>query len=376
MKRFVFVSLLAFLIIETASIITPISCAKESEVCIVFFYSPTCHECMEAKDKLDNLKAIYNLNIKKYNEILDEDLLLGYYKAFDVPIKERGAFAVFMGNKHYCKLSQFDGIEEEIKKHVDTGLKCPEPSEDGNAEETVKGFTILTVMAGGVMDGINPCAFATLIFFIAYMEKVKYGRKTLLSVGISFSLAVFTGYLLIGLGILEFYYRIEEVGIISKYIYLFAGLFALILAAFNVWDYFKISNEEKPVLQLPKFLKRRRGRIIKVLTQKREILILSLLAFATGLGISLLEFVCTGQILLPVMAVIKSASSLRMIAFAYLLLYNTMFIVPLLIVMALFYEGYSSEKLGEMQKKRQGTVKLLTALVLGVIGIYMLYILT
>lgn len=345
-------------------------------ICIIFFYNPVCHECLEAKDKLEYLKFKYPISIKEYNTIGDEgyNLLFKYYNAFDVSEENIGSFAVFMGDKYYYKLSQFGELEQEIKKHVDTGLPCPEPSKEGNAEETVKGFTILTVVAGGLVDGINPCAFATLIFFIAYMEKVKRRKKDMLSIGISFSTGVFIGYLFIGVGLMEFYYGIEGIGAVSRYVYLFTGIFALVFAAFNVYDYFRIGREEKTVLQLPKFLKKRRGRLIRTLTGDRHIMILAVLAFITGLGISMLEFVCTGQVLFPIMAVIKSASAMKMTALGYLLLYNTMFIMPLLIILALFYTGYSSEKLGEMQKRRHGMVKILTAVVLTVIGAYMLYI--
>ena len=74
------------------------------------------------------------------------------------------------------------------------------------------------------------------------------------------------------------------------------------------------------------------------------------------------------------MAVIKSASPLRTTAIGYLILYTSMFILPLLVILALFYKGFTSQKLGEMQKKRQGLVKILTAMVLGIVGSYMLYI--
>ena len=375
MKRFIFISLLILLILGATAIIAPMSYGKDKEICLIFFYSPKCPKCMEAQDKLDNLKLKYPLDIKEYNILTDEGLklLFKYYDAFNISENDRGSFAIFIGDRYYYKNSQFDELEEEIKKHLDTGLGCPQPSSEGNAEQIVKGFTILTVMAGGLADGINPCAFATLVFFVAYLERIKQGKRALLSIGISFSLAVFLGYLFIGLGILEFYYKIEEIGIVSKYVYLFAGAFAITFAIFNVWDYFKVEKKKKTILQLPRFLKRRRGRIIKILTEKEGIVILTALAFIVGLGISLLEFVCTGQILIPIMAVIKSASSLKITAFAYLVLYNVMFIIPLLAILLLYYIGYSSKALGEFQKKKHGLVKIFTAFILMVVGIYMLY---
>ncbi|KAA0002558.1 MAG: cytochrome c biogenesis protein CcdA [Thermoplasmata archaeon] len=340
------------------------------KICIVFFYTPVCGECRKAKEEnIDKLKFYYPLDVKEYNVLIDTKLLFDYYEAFDVSENNRSSFAIFIGDKYFYKNSQFPELEEEVKKYVDTGLKCPETEESSPILPP-----LLVVLAGGLADGINPCAFATLVFFIAYLERMKHSKKALLSIGISFSLAVFLGYLLIGLGVLAFYYSIEGIGVVSAYIYLFAGIFALLFAALNIFDYFRIEKEEKTILQLPNFLKKRRGRIIKILTEKRGILLLSSLAFVVGFAISLLEFVCTGQILFPIMAVIKSASPETIRAFAYLIAYNIMFIVPLLLILSFFYIGYASEALGEIQKRRHGLVKIFTAIVLLIAGIYMLHV--
>lgn len=343
-------------------------------ICIIFFYSPTCPHCLEAKERLEDLKGLYPLNLTIYVEHAAPDLLSRYYTAANVSLRERGSFAVFVGDRHYGHLDEFDELEQYIQAHLYSGLPCPEPAEKGDAEERVRELTIATVIAGGLVDGINPCAFATLVFFIAYLERARQKKRALLSIGVAFSAAVFIGYLLIGVGLLEFYYGIEQLGNISYYVYLFAGFFALVIAAFNLIDFVRIGRDEQTVLQLPRFIKRRRGHLIRVLTEKHGVAMLAALAFATGLGISLLEFVCTGQVLFPIMAVIKQSSPLWMMAFGYLLLYTAMFIVPLLVILALFYAGYTSEKLGEWQRRHQGAVKLLTAAVLAVIGASMLYV--
>lgn len=347
----------------------------EKNICIVFFYDPLCKECAKAKKEIEYLKVKYPLNVTEYNLLTKEGInkLFSYYALFNVSKNERGFFAIFIGKKYFYKNSQLPELEEEVKKYVDTGLSCPKPTEEGDAEEIVKGFTIFTVALGGLADGVNPCAFATLIFFIAYLEKMKHKGRALLAIGISFSIAVFTGYLMIGLGILEFYYQMEGIGILSEYIYIFAGIFSLVIASLNAIDFFRM-EDKKAILQLPMFLKRRRGRIIKILTGEKSIFILSLLAFIVGLGISLLEFVCTGQILFPIMAVIKSASPLRTTAFLYLLLYNSMFIVPLLLILFLFYIGYNPKTIGEIQKRRNRMVKAFTTILLTIVGIYMLII--
>ena len=108
--------------------------------------------------------------------------------------------------------------------------------------DNLKSVTLFAIIAGGLLDGINPCAFATLIFFVAYLERVKQKKKTLLYIGIAFSLAVFIGYILVGLGILEFYYQAETSLLISDIIYFVAGSLALFLGIFNLYDYIRVKN--------------------------------------------------------------------------------------------------------------------------------------
>lgn len=348
---------------------------KTNEICIIFFYDFHCSKCREAKEKMEALKKKYPLYVKEYDSFEKWDLLEKYYAAYNVSVRNYGLFAIFIGDKYYHKLDEFDELEKEIKKYVKTGLPCPDLSGNKNMEtkRTLKGISIIAVILGGLVDGINPCAFATLVFFIAYLERVKYGKKALLSIGIAFSIAIFIGYLLISLGILEFYYQMEKSALISKYIYIFAAILALSLAVINILDFIRIRKREKPFLQLPMFLKRKRGRIIKILTEERGIVILTALAFIAGFIIAMLEFVCTGQVLFPIIAVIKSASPERMMAFAYLILYNIMFILPLLAILTLFYIGYHSETFGKFLKERHGIMKILLAAILAFIGIYMLY---
>ncbi len=346
----------------------------DNKICIIFFYDPTCRECLHAKEEMDALNETYPLNVQEYETARDWNLLLRYYDAFNVSQDDYDTFAIFMGDSYYHKINHFVLLESQIKNLIETGLPCPELPPENDNESLLTGVTLFAIITGGLLDGINPCAFATLIFFIAYLERVKQKKKTLLYIGLAFSLAVFIGYIFVGLGILEFYYQAEESVLISDIIYLVAGALALFLGIFNVYDYIRVKKDEKPILQLPRFLKSKRGRIIRVLTRDQGIPILVILAFLVGLGIALLEFVCTGQVLIPVLAVIKTASPERFTAYLYLILYNIMFIVPLLLILGFFYVGYESETFGEILSRRQGLIKIFTALFLFAVGIYMLMI--
>jgi len=347
------------------------SAYEEKEICMLLFYNPKCSSCREFRRMLDILATKYPLDIKVYNINLEEnyDLLLDYYEKYN--ITKSHSTNLFVGDKYFYSIAQKDEIEGEIKKWLHTGLDCPTPGK-GNPEEFLKKYTLIAVAVGGLLDGVNPCAFATLIFFIAYLERVKR-KEAILPIGISFAIAIYICYFLIGLGFLEFLNAIEGIEILSLYLYGVIGFSAVILGFFSLYDFVAIRKEKKVVLQLPKFLKKRRGRVIKRITEDKKIALLALIAFISGFLISAIEFACTGQILLPIIAVIKSSTASKTLALIYLIIYNIMFILPLLFILALFYFGYSSKAMAGAQKKSYAYVKLFIGIFLIIIGSYMVY---
>ncbi|MBS3772622.1 MAG: hypothetical protein KGY55_00285, partial [Candidatus Thermoplasmatota archaeon] len=136
---------------------TGVACPStgNESICVVFFYSPTCAHCMDAKDELEDLEARYPLDVTMYVELANPDLLSRYYAGANVSLRERGSFAVFVGDRHYGHLDELDELDAYIQAHVDTGLPCPEPAEESTAEADVRELTVLTVIAGGLVDGVN-----------------------------------------------------------------------------------------------------------------------------------------------------------------------------------------------------------------------------
>ncbi|MBC7081778.1 MAG: hypothetical protein H5T44_06030 [Thermoplasmatales archaeon] len=343
---------------------------KERKICVVLFYKSTCPICVNFKRNVELFRNFYPIEIKTYDwkEKENEEILLSYYNFYKVEYPYDTI--VFVGDKYFIRdnLSEF---ENEIKKYLGSGVDCPNVGNDAlaGAENVIRSFTLLSVITGGLLDGINPCAFATLIFFISYLERAK--RKSVLAIGLSFTAGIFICYFIIGIGLVEFFGFIESYTKI--YIDIAIGSAAIILGALSIYDFFEIRRGKEAKLQLPMFIKKRRGRLIKKITEDRKVIILSVISFFTGFVISALELACTGQIYLPIAKVIQSSSSLKSIALTYLLIYNLMFVLPLLIILSFFYFGYSSEKFGEAQKKSYLYVKILIGLFLIVVGSIMLY---
>src|SRR5690606_33276967 len=109
--------------------------------------------------------------------------------------------------------------------------------------------------------------------------------------------------------------------------------FALIVAALSFRDayvYHKTRRSEKISLQLPKSVKLQIHKVISGSLSGKGIIIGSIIA---GFLVTLLEAICTGQMYLPYIVAMTQRDSLRITGYLYLIFYNFLFVLPLLIVM-------------------------------------------
>jgi cytochrome c biogenesis protein CcdA len=95
-------------------------------------------------------------------------------------------------------------------------------------------------------------------------------------------------------------------------------------------------------LKLPNWLRRRINAIIARRLRARHLVGG---AFALGLTVSLLEFVCTGQVYLPLIRYMTAAAETRLRGLALLALYDAAFVTPLVVVFGAVYFGVRSESL-------------------------------
>jgi hypothetical protein len=225
-------------------------------------------------------------------------------------------------------------------------------------------FNAAPIVAAGLLDGINPCAFGALIFLITFLKVAERKRGEILAVGIVYTLAVFLTYYGVGVGFLKFLASLAFFKVIAKWVYILTCVLAVVLGILSIVDFFKArSGKLKDMtLQLPEKLKKKIHRIIISENEPRMKRNFLIAAFITGFFVSLLELACTGQVYLPTIIYVLGIPSLRMKAHLYLLLYNFMFIVPLLVVFLISYFGATSDQLNGFLKKNTSVIKLLTAL--------------
>ena len=346
---------------------------------VTYFHKRGCQKCARASDILKRLKTEYPqvvIDLKYTKE--NRELLEAMGALYNVPeVKRLTTPAVFIGDEYLLDDLDEARLKTIVEKYLSTGVASRLPEAEGktgDAESAIvkrfNAFGTLAVAGAGLLDGINPCAFATIVFFISYMSLVGRERKEMLIAGGAFASAVFATYLLMGMGLLKFLLFLNEFSVVAKCVYLLAAVGTFTLAFLSLYDAIKAKRGKvkEMSLQLPKSLKLRIHKVIREQTRTSSVVIGALVI---GFAISALELVCTGQVYLPTITFVMGVEGMRVNALAYLILYNLMFVAPLLVVFGFVYWGATSLQLGEALQRHLMPVKVGTGVLLFGLGMWL-----
>jgi cytochrome c biogenesis protein CcdA len=243
------------------------------------------------------------------------------------------------------------------------GHEAGGPSTTGSAGifPLTSRLSIVPVFLAGLVDGINPCAFTTLIFLLASLALAGRGRREVLVIGAVFSFAVFLTYFLVGLGFFAALRAASAVAIVSIILRWVLVAVLVVFAGLSVYDYILIRKGRATdmLLQLPNALKKRIHASIRTRARTAALVGSSLVL---GFLVSIFEFACTGQVYLPTLAYLARVQK-GLNAIGLLLLYNLIFIAPLLVVFGMTYAGVGSARITKVFQKHMGAVKLALAAV-------------
>lgn len=232
----------------------------------------------------------------------------------------------------------------------------------------VDNITLSWIIGGALLDSINPCVFGVLIFLIAFMNKVFKKKRMMLIGGILYSVVVYITYLLLGLGILKAAVSFD----FARGFYMFAAAIAIIAGLLEIKDYFWYGKGFS-LQMIPGGAERIKYYTAKI--EKLETTHPSLLLLTTailGVFVVLVELPCTGAPYFAVLGLIAEGAYSQ--AIPLLLLYNFIFILPLLVVLAVSYFGTTSEALEAWRKRHRGAMRLGVGIFLLALGGYMLYV--
>ena len=175
------------------------------------------------------------------------------------------------------------------------------------------------VVVTGIIDSVNPCAFAGILLLLAFLFTLRKSRAHILRLGSVYIGMIFLVYLTIGLGILQSVRLSDDPHLVAR-----AGAWLLIgLGAVNLIEY---AFPRFPIkLHMPAFAGARTRELIGRASLPATM--------AAGILVGLCTFPCSGGIYVAVITLLNAKTTMAW-GVGYLILYNIMFVLPLVAILA------------------------------------------
>jgi cytochrome c biogenesis protein CcdA len=349
---------------------------------VTFFGSPTCKDCMHIKkDILFPARKKYpNMDLAIHDITTDSgfNILIRMEETYKVPVSS--AIELFFPDTFLTGADDITTHAPRLIAHYASAAPAGKHSEDTadgknyseRLAEKFRSYSIVSILVAGIIDGVNPCAIATMIFLISFLATQKRKRSEVLVIGLSFTAAVFLTYLAMGIGAFKALTFLQKYGWISTVIRWGAGLTAFVigvLSFIDAWNFRKTGKTRDIKLQLPKAVKLRIHRVITGNLSGRSLIAG---AVVTGFLVTLLEAVCTGQVYLPTIVLMTKQKGMRLTGWFFLIIYNFLFVLPLLIVMVLAFFGMTWNRLATATQKNMAGLKTALGFLLCGLGVFII----
>lgn len=343
-----------------------------------FFGSANCKDCIHIKQKIlfpaQNKYPHIALHIHDVSTDSGFNLLMQMEDAFNVP--QSAAIELFFPDTFLSGAEDIRRYAPELIVRCATDITNaaihPTTQSTENFSRRLfnkfRSYSFISILIAGIIDGINPCALATMIFLISFLATQKRKRSEILTIGLSFTAAVFLTYFAMGIGAFKALTFLQRYGWISSVVRWGAASLAIIIGLLSFRDacsYHKTGKAGDIKMQLPKVVKMRIHKAISGNLSGRS---LFFGAISTGFIVTLLEAVCTGQVYLPTIVLMTRQDGLRLTGWFYLIFYNILFVLPLLIVMILAYFGLRWDRLAKTTQKNIVPIKLALGILLCGLG--------
>ena len=268
----------------------------------------------------------------------------------------------------------------EFSKHVQ--ILCDDPESPvinipvtGTAVESKTAaaalrWTLPTVLLAGIVDGFNPCSFAIMISLVGILAIGGRRRRARIVGGLAFCLGSFLTYVLMGLGLMQAIRALEGLRTV-RMVALSLALFLLsILSLRDAVRFRRTPVFSVVTLRLPEGVRALIRRIAMESWSGSAVV-------AAGLGcgflVTLLDALCTGQVYVPVLALIAHKPGAWR-SFAFLIAYNLAFIAPLVAVFVLFSGTTDAFRMARWSSRNVIPSKIALGVVFALLGIFMLLI--
>lgn len=232
--------------------------------------------------------------------------------------------------------------------------------------------TLGAVIVTAAVDAINPCAIGVALLLVATMIK-QDRRGEMIKIGALYVFAVYMTYLIAGLVLLYFFVSIP----VKWASYVTVAVAGLVVAGglFEIKDFYWYGKGTS--LMIPEQYATRIAEGMENLTAPAAIVL--------GVFVALVELPCTGGPYLAILTIISQQTPnilavtdpQVLIAFGMLILYNLIFVGPLIFIVVAAYLGtYEVQEMKEWKHMNRPRMRLAAGLLMVFLGWVLLVIAT
>ncbi|MCF7835320.1 cytochrome c biogenesis protein [Candidatus Gracilibacteria bacterium] len=353
----------------------------------ILFYGNGCPHCAKVENFFDDNKVSEKFDLVSKEIYFNKNNLVelqGYLEKLNLDSNQIGVPFLVINSENECSYINGDGaiidfFDEKLKLSCShsgcqgqcnqescPGLKCEsttladtENKPDISDVSRWKFFGVM--LPAALSDSINPCAFAVMLLLISsILVKTKNKRKALFAGGL-FVLAVFISYFSMGLGLFTALATSTNTYVIK----LIVGILGIVVGLANLKDFFWYGKGF--VMEVPFAWRPKMASLLEKVTSPWG-------AFIVGFIVSLFLLPCTSGPYFTILGYLASESqNINTWGYIYLLVYNTIFILPMIIIALLVGLGFkSAEELAAIKKKNTKLIHLIVGFIMLGLGIYVL----
>lgn len=223
---------------------------------------------------------------------------------------------------------------------------------DPTCDPATPPLSLTLVIFAAIVDSSNPCGLSVLVFLLISMAAAG-DKKRILLVGGAYISAMFLFHLLVGVGL----FSVFSLSGLSKTFSLIGGAVALILGIITITDV--IRNRETFLLSIPESRKGLLGDYIRMASLPA--------AFVLGILAGILGFSCTGGIYISILGLMGREMTV-MTGLPWLILYNIVYVLPLVLLTLLVAYGISPERADRIRTEYKRPIRLIIGIILVALG--------
>jgi cytochrome c biogenesis protein CcdA/glutaredoxin len=339
----------------------PSTTQNSKTVTAFFFYGDGCNHCEKVKPILAELEIRYpELSLTRfevYNNANNRQIFSEMSGKYGIAIP--GVPVIFIGNNVLIGDSEITTrleseilIEKQPSASFNSTVQTVTPVKDPISNQEYQQLSLPLVIFAAIVDSANPCGLSVMVFLLIPMAAAGSRRRILL-VGGAYIVAMFLFHLIVGIGL----FSVFSLSGFSRIFALIGGAVALLLGLITIVDVLR--NKETFILSIPESKKGLLANYIRIASLPA--------AFVLGILAGILGFTCTGGIYISILGLMGREMTV-MSGLPWLLLYNFVYVLPLILITLLVAYGISPERADSMRMEYKRTLRIVIGLILVGLG--------